>query len=366
MSADRAEPRVLLLTCGPLDGPETPGTELARELLLTVPDVEYAWFRRWWGRARNAGDAPGGQSVSVVSREGAPSAAVRLQILAAAALSARRAGLVHAVLPVGPGFAAFSRLWPRVAGSRPVLHTVPAAVDPAALAGCRPLGRTVALSEATARQLTKAGFGPVRVVNPSVRLDLWPVRRRQERTPPMVLAIGDGGTEEAMLSAGVAARAGADFQLVLALAEDGPGGAEGPRPPEDLLRGIAAREGLLDMEVLRHVGDLPGLLAAADVLLYVPRRMTGRADVPPMVLRALATGRPVILSDLPQFSALSDTVLRTPAADPHHTGHLLRQLLDRPWWWDRVAERGRTTADARFGAGRSAAAYTRLYRELLG
>ncbi|TXS52133.1 glycosyltransferase [Streptomyces sp. t39] len=362
MSVDRAAARVLLLTGTPLDGPESPGTDLARELLCTVPHIEYAWFRRWWGRPRRADDAPGGQSVSVVSREGTPSASVRLQILAAALLAARRTDLVHAVLPVGPGFAAFSRTWPRVAGRRPVLHTVPAAVEPADLAGCRPLGRTVALSDATARQLTAAGFGDVRVVNPSIRLDLWPLRRRQDRTPPMVLAIGDGGTEEAMLSAGVAARAGAQFQLVLALTGDGPGG----RQPEDLLRGIAAREGLLDMEVLRCIGDLPGLLAAADVLLYVPRRMTGRADVPPMVLRALATGRPVILSDLPQFAGLSDTVLRTPAADPHHTGHLLRQLLDRPWWWDRIAERGRTTVAGRFGSDRCAAAYTRLYRELLG
>ncbi|MGW1142176.1 glycosyltransferase [Streptomyces zhihengii] len=364
MSGERGGPRVLLLTAGPLDGPETPGTDLARELLGTVPHVEYAWFRRWWGRVRRAGEVPGGQGVSVISREGAPSPAVRLQILTAAVLSARRTDLVHAVLPVGPGFAAFSRMWPRLAGRRPVLHTVPAAVESADLADCRPLGRTVALSEATARQLAEAGFGDVRVVNPSIRLDLWPLRRRQERTPPMVLAIGDGGTEEAMLSAGVAARAGARFQLVLALTGDGPGAAAS-RPPEDLLRGIAAREGLLDMEVLRHIGDLPGLLAAADVLLYVPRRMTGRADVPPMVLRALATGRPAILSDLPEFAGLSDTVLRTPPADPHHTGHLLRQLLDRPWWWDRIAERGRATVAGRFGPDRCAAAYTRLYRELL-
>lgn len=364
MSGDRAGPRVLLLTAGPLDGPETPGTDLARELLCTVPHIEYVWFRRWWGGVRRADAAAGGREVPVVGSEGSPSLAVRLQILAAAALAARRADVVHAVLPVGPGFGAFSRVWPRVAGRRPVLHTVPAAVEGADLVDCRPLGRTVALSDATARQLGEAGFGDVRVVNPSIRLDQWPLRRRRERTPPMVLAIGDGGTEEAMLSAGVAARAGARFQLVLALTGDGPGTA-GPRPQEDLLRGIAAREGLLDMEVLRHIGDLPGLLAAADVLLYVPRRMTGRADVPPMVLRALATGRPVIVSDLPQFTGLSDTVLRTPPADPHHTGHLLRQLLDRPWWWDRIAERGRATAADRFGPDRCAAAYTRLYRELL-
>ncbi|WP_432250594.1 glycosyltransferase [Streptomyces sanyensis] len=261
------------------------------------------------------------------------------QVAAVGAAASHRVDLVHAVIPVGGGFATFSRLWPRLAARRPVLHTVPSVVDPAHLWGARPLGRTVAMSAATAQVLAAAGFGPVDVVGPVLRLGPWPPRPRARRTPPMVLALGDGGAEEALLAAGVATRAGARFQLVLVANGQGGGGHAG-RPDEDALRAIAAREGLLDMEVLRRISDMPGLLAAADVLLYVPRALVGRADVPAPVLQALATGRPVILSDLPQFAALRDTVLRGPVADPHRTGHLLRELLDRPWWWEHLAERG--------------------------
>ncbi|MEU9777919.1 glycosyltransferase [Streptomyces sp. NPDC047968] len=366
MAADPRVPRVLILTGEPLDGPEGPASDLARGLVRAMPYAEYLWLRRWWGTSGTSapGRAAGGRALPLVTRGRPLSRPLWAQVAAVGAAASHRVDLVHAVIPVGSGFATFSRLWPRLAARRPVLHTVPSVVDPAHLWGARPLGRTVAMSGATAQVLAAAGFGPVDVVGPVLRLGPWPPRPRARRTPPMVLALGDGGAEEALLAAGVAARAGARFQLVLVANGQGGGGHAG-RPDEDALRAIAAREGLLDMEVLRRISDMPGLLAAADVLLYVPRALVGRADVPAPVLQALATGRPVILSDLPQFAALHDTVLRGPVADPHRTGHLLRELLDRPWWWEHLAERGRAVVEERFAPERAAEAYADLYRELL-
>ncbi|NGO12559.1 glycosyltransferase family 4 protein [Streptomyces sp. HC44] len=363
MATDGRRPRVLLLTNGPLDVDNGAEAELAMGLARAMPEMDYLWFRR--GRDRHA--VPWlGRSVPVVSRHGAPGLPERLQVAVVGARMAREADLVHAVLTIGPGFPAFSRLWPPLIHGKPVLHTVPGVTDPELLARSRPLGPTVALSEVTAQSLGAAGFGEVRVIGPMIELDQWPLRPRSVRDPPIVLATGhhdpDGGAYEAIGSAAVAARAGARFQLILAL-QGRPGQNVGRL--ERALRSRAAQEGLHATEVLGGVDNLLRLLAVSDIVLHLPRALGGRPDVPFTVLKALATGRPVILSDLPQFAPLKDAVLRAPAHDTHRAGHLLLQLLDRPWWWERLAERGRSTVEERFAAGPFSSRYAELYRRLL-
>ncbi|WP_149182507.1 glycosyltransferase [Streptomyces sp. TRM49041] len=364
MAADGRRPRVLLLTSGPLDGRQGADTQLATALAQTVPDTEFLWFGQQ-PRGLPIGQTSG-RRLPIVSRHGVPDLPVRLQSAAVGALAARRADLVHVVMTIGSGFPSFSRLWPRLVGRRPVLHTVPGVMDPALLTRCRPLGPTVALSEVTAGALRAAGFHDVRIIRPLVRLDHWPRRPRPDTSPPTVLIVAhhdpEGGAEDAIKSAAVAARAGARFHPVLAVRAR-PG--QNARLLEAGLRAHAENEGLYDIEILGHVPDMHGLIVSSDVLLFVPRALGGKADVPLTVLEALATGRPVILSDLPQFASLRDTVLRAPAGDCHRTGHLLRQLLERPWWWENLAERGRATVEDRFGPDRFRADYERLYQELL-
>ncbi|GAA2629744.1 glycosyltransferase [Streptomyces vastus] len=363
MAADARRPRVLLLTSGPLDAGDDAEAELALSLAHAMPEVDHFWFRR-------GGNGPTGswrgRSVPKVSRNGAPGLSERLHVAAVGARLARRADLVHAVLTIGPGFPAFSRLWPPLLHGRPVLHTVPGVSDPVLLARSRPLGPTVALSEVTARALGAAGFGKVPVIGPMIEPEEWQVRPRSVRDPPIVLATGHhdpgGGAYEAIAAAAVAARAGARFQLILAV-QGRPGQRVGPL--EQALRDRATQEGLHATEVLGSVEDLPRLLAVSDIVLHLPRTLGGRPDVPFTVLKALATGRPAILSNLPQFAPLNDAVVRAPAADAHRAGHLLLQLLDRPWWWEKLAEHGRATVEERFGPARFRSGYAALYRNLL-
>jgi glycosyltransferase involved in cell wall biosynthesis len=224
----------------------------------------------------------------------------------------------------------------------------------------------VALSEVTASALRTAGFEDVRVIRPVVRLDDWPASPRPATDPPTVLVTGHhdagGGAEEAIASAAVAARAGARFRLVLAL-RDRPG--QDTRTLEGTLRARAAREGLPETEVLGHVDDMHALLVSADVLLYVPRALGGKADVPLTVLQALATGRPVVLSELAQFESLGGSVLRAAPGDCEGTGRLLTRLLTQPRWWRQLAQRGRTTVEEHFGEAQFLSQYARLYEELL-
>ncbi|MFE9773611.1 glycosyltransferase family 4 protein [Streptomyces sp. NPDC005931] len=365
MPAASVRPRVLLLTSGPLEGQEGADIQLAAAVAETVPGIEFVWFTRWPGRGRPP-RVDHGRPVPIACWDGLPHVRQRLQAAAAGTVLGRRVDLVHAVMTIGSGYPLFSHLWPPMLAGRRVLHTVPAVKDPRLLRHCRPLGRTVALSGATAEKLHRAGFGEVRVVPPGVRLDRWPRRPRPAHDLPMVLVTGhhdpDGGADDALAIAARSARAGARFRLVLALrARSGQN--------ETALRAAvhdrAAAAGLTDVDVRGNVDDMPALIASADVLLYVPRSLGGKADIPLTVLEALATGRPVLLSDHPQFSALGDTVMLSRIGDHGGAARLLCRLLEQPTWWNTLAEQGRLAVEQRFQAGRLTTAYTSLYQELL-
>ncbi|MGA5166554.1 MULTISPECIES: glycosyltransferase [Streptomyces] len=366
MNAGARRPRVLLFAGGPLDRQDTADTQLAAAVAEAVADVDFTWFAR---RPHRGGGLPAecGRPVPLAVPHGLPRL-VRLPLTAVAgAVVARRVDLVHAVLPVDDAFPPLSRLWPPLLRGRPVLHTVTGVRDPRLLRRSRPLGRTVAQSEATAGELSAAGFGRVPVVPPVVRLERWPYMPRPSGPTPRVLVVGydgpHGGAEEAVMAAGVAVRAGARFRLTLLRPRPG----HRPRADDSSVLALAGREGLRNVEVLGHVADMRPLIASADVVLFMPGVPGIKPEVPMTVLEALSTGRPVILGDdHPQFAALGDTVLRAPVGDAHRTGHLLRQLLDRPHWWQVLSEQGRARVEDRFGPRAFAEQYTRIYTELLG
>ncbi|MFF4359259.1 glycosyltransferase family 4 protein [Streptomyces sp. NPDC001604] len=364
MASGSGRTRVLLFTSSPYEGGAGADTRLAASIADSMPDRDFLWFTRWpphgpTGQVR-------GRGMPIVSRDGAPHLPERLQAAVLGGVLSRRTDLVHAVLTIGGTYPLFSRLRRGLLGAGPVIHTVPGVMDPALLERARPLGVTVALSEATAGQLRAAGFGDVRVIPPMITLARWQWRARARGTP-VVLFAGhhdpEGGAQEAIAAAAQAYRCGARFHLVLAM-RDRPG--QNRRALEAGLRTLAAREGLPRVDVHGMVSDMPALLAAADVLLFPPRRLGGKADIPFVVLEAMATGRPVILSDLPQFAALGEAPLRAPVGDPIRTGELLLRLLEQPQQWEMLARHGRVTVEERFGPGCFRVQYERLYREVLG
>ncbi len=364
MAARTRLPRVLLMTSGPLDGRGGSDIRLASAVAQALPAVDFFWFARWPTPA--AERTLPGRGLWLVSLDGIPHRQQRLQAAVLGAAAARRVDFVHAVMSIGKGFPLFSRTWTPLLGGRPVLHTVPGILSRDLPARSRPLGRTVAQSATTAGALEVAGFGQVMVIPPTIALEEWPMVPRLSDGTPVVLFTGyhdaDGGARDAVLAASVAVRAGARFRLILAVrARPGQNG----RALDAELLAFAERQGLSKVAVPGHVADMRTLMASADVLLYVPRVCHSGADVPMTVLEALSTGRPVIVSDHPQFAPLGDTVLRAPPGDPHRTGHLLRQLLERPHWWQVLAERSRATVEERYSVERFRAQYMRVYEELL-
>jgi glycosyltransferase involved in cell wall biosynthesis len=364
MNPRTSAPRVLLLTSSPLEGSAGADKQLAAVIAEGVPGVEFTWLTQWPARGRPRLNH--GRGIPILTTDGVPHLSERLQITVATPALTRRTDLVHAVLTIGRGFPLFSRCQRFLLANRPVVHTVPGVIDPRYLAGTRSLGVTIALSEATAQTLRVAGFDDVRVVPPGIAIDKWP-RRPRQTGPPTVLFAGHydagAGAREAVLAAAAAVRAGSRFRLALAMRVR-------PGQREEALRSeiaaLASGAGLRDVHLYGHVPDMSRLLAAADVLMFTPRTLAGKADIPLIVLEALATGRPVILSDLPQFVALGHGVLRAPVGDSQRAGLLLAGVLNQPRWWDSLAEQGRLLVERRFGAARFTEQHHQIYRELLG
>ncbi|MFF7777183.1 glycosyltransferase family 4 protein [Streptomyces tanashiensis] len=363
MRRGERRPRVLLLTSSPLDGSEGCDVRLASDVLDGLPGVEFVWFTQW-PKGRQAAPERG-RPVRILSRDGVPHIPERVQSALAGALFARRVDLVHAFLTIGRTFPVFSWLRPLLIGGRPVVHTVPGVMDNRYLRRARPLGTTVALSESMARRLRAADFGDVRVVPPMIGLDEWPYLPRPEGLPTVLFAghhDPHGGAETAIEAAAEAHGEGARFRLVLAM-RGRPG--QDTEALDEALRERAGAAGLTDVEVLGYVDDMHALLASVQVLLFPPAVLGGKADIPLTVLQALASGRPSILSDLPQFADFGHAVLRAPAGDGRRTGQQLAWLLGQPRSWDMLAERGRALVEDHFGPEPFAARYGALYRELL-
>lgn len=355
--------RVLLLTSHPIDGRDGADKEIAMALLDGLGHVHYSYFGR-------AGRRPvaRGRKLAVLSRTGLPGILERGQVALRAPVEARRVDLVHAVMTIGPHFARWSSspLCPR---ARPLIHTVPGIADPEGLARSRPqpLGVTVALAETTAASLRGAGFRDVRVVPPGIDLERWQRRPRPSGGRPTLLFAGhfgaSGGTDEAIHAAAAVERSGLPVRLVLALRHRA--GHHVRREAEAVLAKAAAL-GLTEVAVHHRVDDMTRLVSDADVVLFLPRRLSeGKADVPLTVVESMAVGRPVVATDLPQLAALGDDVARVAPGDHLAASDAVLALLGSPARYDAAAERGAALVAKRFSAQAMCERYAEIYAELL-
>lgn len=358
--------RVMLMTSHPLDARDGADKELSLAVAEGLPDVDFTWFGR--AGARTSEPWSGGRRLPLVSATGMPGTSERLQAAALALAHDRRVDLVHAVVTIGPRFAGFVRLRERLLGPsrRPAIHTVPAVADPSGLRGAPSMGTTVALSRATERLLVDSGYPDVRLIPPGIDLDRWTVAPRTPSDVPVVAFAGhydaEGGLWDSVTALGALARSGTAVRGLFLMR---------PRPGQDE-RALAerlvqrAREaGLDDVVVHGRVRDMPAMLAGVDVLLLPARHLGGKADVPLTVLEAMAAGRPVVVSDLPELAGLGDSVGRVAVADTAALTREVADLLSEHRLWAERASRGRALVERAFSRGPMLRGYADLYDELL-
>src|SRR5436190_8027581 len=113
------------------------------------------------------------------------------------------------------------------------------------------------------------------------------------------------------------------------------------------------------------VDDLPRVLAALDLVLYVPLESDGMSRV---VFECLAAGRPLIASRVgvvPEVLTDGGDAALVPAGDAAALADAIARLLEEPAARERLGRAGRALVESRYSGARLAAALEAGYARLL-
>lgn len=114
------------------------------------------------------------------------------------------------------------------------------------------------------------------------------------------------------------------------------------------------------------VFDMPALYNLADVVAFPVGNMHGKFDVPLVIIEAYACGKPVILSDLPEFEEFSnqDIAVTVPRNSNEDFVKALHELEHDPARRAAIGRNARAFVKERFDLAKTAKAYKELYSSL--
>lgn len=233
----------------------------------------------------------------------------------------------------------------------------------------------VAVSRSTERRLSELGIRDVRLISPGVELDFFQprpaelARRELKLGPePALLFAGhydrDGGLDAALeLTSRLRLRV-PNLRLLLAM-RTRPGYRDLQRQART--RAVAAKLGLTGSIVeLGSSANMRAALQASSAVIFQPRSLGMKMDLPMTLLEALACGRPLVVSRADSLGELADHSPAVAVEDPASEAsidHLERLLTDREYASE-CETAARRLAERRFSAGPMLAAYSAIYREL--
>lgn len=234
----------------------------------------------------------------------------------------------------------------------PLRRPVAAIAAGAERAAGRRLGGVVTANEDLATRFAAAGCRSVSVAN-----------------GPFASEFGEAGEPEGgvvLYVGGLGPLRGLPLMLEAFPQVDVPGARlllAGPGDPGALPPGVE------HLGVVDH-SEVPGLLARASVA-WIPLRRHGNYDraVPTKLVEAMATGRPVVASDLPRMAAIVRSTgcgIVVPADDPAAHAAAISRLLGDPALAREMGDAGRRAFLEGLAFEREADALTSFYAEVLG
>ena len=363
--------KIFLLTSQPLAPPWNGGDKnLARTLVLGAKDVDFTFFG---GRHDPSPWPAQHRRLLLDTRDRMPTTIEKLRVLAALAGQRHSADAVHMIITLQNRFTPF------------VLRNLPLVRSSPWIATC-PTGRgqplrllqaatvVVAISRRTARQLQRAGLMRVRHIPPGVDLHRFQPDEIEEGWKqlnigegPFVLFAGhhdDGGGLEAALDVVAQLRQRVRGVRLITAMRYRPS-----QQPEQLRRtlvSLASARGMRGAVVqLSDIANMRAAILASHATLFQPHRLGLKMELPLTLIESLASGRPVVVSDVDALSEIGEGpgVAVCRPRDPAVIDHLERLLTDSDYFQTcSVAARG--VATQRYDAAEMVESYRELYRDV--
>lgn len=113
--------------------------------------------------------------------------------------------------------------------------------------------------------------------------------------------------------------------------------------------------------------DMPGLYNVSDVNLFPVQKMTGKFDIPYVIIEAMACGKPVIISDLPvlqEFIRHNQTGLITPGTNPKKLAEQIKELANNQELTQKISKNAREYVEDNFDINKTARKYEEIYHQL--
>jgi glycosyltransferase involved in cell wall biosynthesis len=368
-------PRVYLLTAGPVSPPWDGGdTNLARVLVGPEMGVDFTFLGQH-------GDPtplrPGHQRRELHFATGVPTLREQLRIFAWLCRERTDVDLVHLVITFGR-----SHLKEAALCSLPLLRRHPLIVTcpsgtylpPGLLArACA----VIALSRQTESRLFEMGLAGVYRIPPGIDLErfrpgLEDAAQRMLGLPPApsLLFAGHydpGGGLDCALNVLQRLRQDVPSLRLLTAMRERPGHAAA----RERARIVARKDALGLAGSVVELGpavDIPLALQACRAVLFQPEQVGRKMDLPMVLLEALASGRPILVSPANALAELADGSPAVAVEPRHGAGaveHLRRLLTDRAYT-EAASLAARELAQSRYSAEAMVTAYAELYSHLLG
>lgn len=114
------------------------------------------------------------------------------------------------------------------------------------------------------------------------------------------------------------------------------------------------------------ITDMAGLYNTADVVIFPVGNLNGKFDVPLIIIEAYACGKPVILSDLPQFSEFAnpDICVTIPTDSGEKLIESLAYIKDNQAERNRLGDNARRFVKDHFDLKNTAKQYEEIYTSL--
>jgi glycosyltransferase involved in cell wall biosynthesis len=292
------------------------------------------------------------------------------------------ADLIHVVASLynpGPWMGPALRTWSAIR-RRPLVHTIPSIGDV-------PLARrnfvgdaTVVVSEHTHRRLKAHGIPNVFRVHPPLEVER--LRPRQPTAPEALareLRLGDravlypahygekNGIREIIYAFARLRRSPETEDAVLVLACRYHPWQDAEAEKRKVLK-QAAEVGISNsIRVLDYVTDMPALISACALTALVPEKLSGKMDLPLVILESLALGRPVVVADRAPMSEalLGEGGYAVSYGDVPALASSLARLLGNPRLRRELADQGRAAVLEHCSPERVVGYYQRIYEQVL-